>query len=363
MSDFRFGSLNFRNWYQVAELVRKLATYMLLGCGAAHAFDVSDVAIEPAVVLEDRYPDRQTEFPGGVTSIADMVYSVRPGYRPLILDLYFSDDDAGKGSARPLVLFLHGGAWMSGHTRHSGAFANWPATLAKMASMGFVVASIEYRLSGEAPFPAALVDVQDAIRWLRSNAQKYGIDKANAVVWGVSAGGQLAALMGTACGAAAYVPAPTPELAAHNPEESACVQGVVAWYGIFDFESIVSNFQNGIVDENDPNISVISQYIGCHIKHCSVADYRAASPVNFIDATDPAFLLIHGDNDAIVNVGQSRTMAARLEAAGVSTELLIMANVGHSFIGATSIDTRDASLLALQASTDFLQQVFGTASR
>jgi acetyl esterase/lipase len=104
--------------------------------------------VDAKPVLEDHYPVHVTQWPGGVTSLADVTYSTIPGYRPLIVDIYMPPKKAGP---KPLVLFIHGGGWVAGHTRHSGALANFPAALARLASEGFVVASLEYRLAAEAP--------------------------------------------------------------------------------------------------------------------------------------------------------------------------------------------------------------------
>ena len=120
-------------------------------------------AIAPEPVLEDRYPQRRVSFPGGVVSLADVTYSTIPGFRPLTLDLYLPPKTAA--GARPLVICVHGGGWMSGHTRHSGAFENWP----------------------------------------------------RAVVMGGSAGGQLAGLAATSCGVAALEP-PAPQAAPGRTE-------------------------------------------------------------------------------------------------------------------------------------------------
>src|SRR5205823_4090791 len=122
-------------------------------------------------------------------------------------------------------------------------------TASSLAARGYVVASVEYRLSSEARFPAAVQDLKAAIRWLRSQASTYGIDRNRGLVWGASAGGQLAALAATSCGVAALEPPvaapPTAEprgaagsrtAATPMPTESDCVQGAVTWYGIFDFD-------------------------------------------------------------------------------------------------------------------------------
>src|SRR4051812_36738036 len=157
---------------------------------------------------DDPYPDHRVAFPGGVTGLPDMTYSILPGWRPLKLDLYLPP--ASFPGPRPTVMFIHGGGWTGGGPRLSGAFDNWPTVLASMAARGYVVAAVSYRFSGEAPSPAAIQDVKAAVRWLRANARKYRVDKARMMTWGGSAGGQLAALAATSCGVAALEPAAAP---------------------------------------------------------------------------------------------------------------------------------------------------------
>jgi acetyl esterase/lipase len=316
---------------------------------AAQTVDAVDIA--PEVVLDDRYPERRTVFSNGVASLADVVYAVHVGYRPLVLDLYLPPD-AGRDATRyPLVVAVHGGGWQSGHTRHSGAFANWPAALAAIANDGFVVASVEYRLSKEAPFPAAFDDVRDAIRWLRAHAADYGIDKHKVVVMGGSAGGQLVGLVGTACGDTTNPSAPF-DADPVDIDESACVQGVVAWYGVFDFGSLVATTAGGA-----PVPDVLGRYLGCGDGPCSPDTVRAASAIDWVDADDPPFLLIHGVDDPVVSIEQSRRMHTALEDAGVPATLIEIPGVKHSFIGATPEATINASRKAWDSSIAFIRNV------
>ena len=201
-----------------------LGTAALLCAGTTMAAQ-RDFPVGDGAVLADNYPERKVTFPHGVTGYPDVVYSVLPGYRPLVVDIY---TPSGPAARRPLVLFIHGGGWNSGHTRHSGALANFPQALAMLASEGFVVASLEYRLTNEAAFPAQLQDARAAIRFLKANAAKYGIDPSRTGVWGGSAGGHLAALAALTCGENRFDPAPA-------PAGSECVQAAVVWYGVFDF--------------------------------------------------------------------------------------------------------------------------------
>ena len=175
--------------------------------------------VEPATgasaQLQDRFPERRVAFADGVVGLADVTYAAPTGFRPLTLDLYLP---RARETSAPVIVYVHGGGWMGGHARQGGAFENWPQILASFAARGYVVASVNYRLSSEAISPAAAQDVANAVRWLRSNADRYSIDKQRVGLWGSSAGGQLAAITATTCEA--------------GEPESACVQAVAVWYGV-----------------------------------------------------------------------------------------------------------------------------------
>ena len=310
----------------------------------------ADAAVAASPVLGDRYPHQPVMFADNVESFADLVYSVQPGYRPVILDLYRPKAKAS-ATGRPLVVYIHGGGWQSGHTRQSGAFENWPAVLASIAAKGYVVVSLEYRLSREAPFPAAVQDVKSAIRWLRANAAEYGIDKTRAVVWGGSAGGQLAALVATSCGVASLAPVTT-------DKESDCVQGFIAWYGIFDF-STMTGFGPSAAPAADAPSETITRYLGCSASGCSKDALATGSAVTYLDSKDPPGLLIHGELDKVVPVKQSRDFSEALKAKGVPVQLTVIPGVDHSFVGPTQEATRSASLAALAQSIAFIDATIG----
>lgn len=304
--------------------------------GAQRDFPVSD---RPA--LEDVYPERKVSLADGVTGYPDIVYSVLPGFRPLVVDVYTPRDRA---TPHPLVLYIHGGGWTGGHTRHSGALSDFPAVLAKLASEGFVVASLEYRLSGEAPFPAQLQDTRAALRYLKANAAKYGIDPARVGVWGGSAGGHLAALAATTCGDTHFDPAP-------SAAGSECVQAAVTWYGVFDFAPMLAREAAAPRGDNAMNA-----LLRCKPAECASAAVADASPASHIDSRDPPFLLIHGEKDAVVPVAQSREAEKLLKAAGVPVESLYIPGVDHSFIASTPEATRAATLEATNATFDFFHK-------
>jgi acetyl esterase/lipase len=323
-----------------------VATAMLIAVLCVYAVALGETqlsAAEHAVgtkpVLEDRYPERRLAFPDGVTGLPDLTYSTVSGFRPLTLDLYLPGRQTSRGA--PVILYVHGGGWTSGHTRHSGAFENWPGVLASLAARGYVVASINYRLSAEAPSPAAVQDVKSAVRWLRANASRFGIDRQLIGIWGGSAGGQLAALAGTSCGVQALDP---PAADSNTPAESDCVQGVVAWYGVFDFTPLAKNVAA------PPNVA---RYLGCGGGACSDQKIALASAIRHVDRGDPPFLLIHGALDKTVAVRQSEKFHAALQASAVRSQLIVFPDVDHSFIGSTPELTRSVSLRALQATIDF----------
>jgi acetyl esterase/lipase len=298
--------------------------------------------------LTDVYPDRVTKWADGVTSHADVTYSTIDGFRPMVVDIY---TPSKKGGPKPLILYIHGGGWVAGHTRHSGALSNFPAVLAKLASEGFVVASLEYRLSGEAPFPAQLQDARAAIRFLKAHAGQYGIDPARVGVWGGSAGGHLTALTALSCGDVSLDAAP----AAAGSE---CVQAAVTWYGVFDFAPMLArSVATGSLNAAENGL------LRCTPATCTEQAVKAASPASYIDAKDPPFLLIHGETDAVVPASQSHDVEAKMRAAGMAVESIYIPNVDHSFIGSTASETRAATLKATNATFDFFHKTLKGTGR
>ena len=294
------------------------------------------------------YPLQTLAFPGGV-SMAQMVYSELKGFRPLTLDLY---QPAGKGFPRPGLVFVHGGGWNSGDSRHAGTFGDFPGLLASLAARGFVVASVNYRLSSEAHFPAALQDVKTAIRWLRAHAGDYNVDETRIAIWGVSEGGHLAALAGVSCGVSSLEPATDPR----DKPPSDCVQAVIDWYGISDFETMAADLGKPAPDKSNEG-----DFLGCEPALCPVAMARNASPLTYITAMSPPFLIAHGECDASVSPKQSQKLYDALRAKNVPAELVIYPGVSHDFAAASSSpDAPDAATnkLALEKLEAFLDATF-----
>lgn len=241
-------------------------------------------------------------------------YGEVEGGRPLELDLWLPED-AGRGPA-PLVLFVHGGAWRRGHRDDMGPRTrHWdPGPLARIAAAGFAVACADYRLSGEARFPAPLDDLRAALRWLELRAPEPGIDTSRTVLWGESAGGHLASLL------------------ALDPAVAA--SGAVIWYAPSDLTVPRGPF--------DPHSATTPEALLLGAAPAAVPERaREASPVARVHPTAPPFLLIHGERDTMVPATHSETLAARLREAGARAELRTVPDTDHGWYGAPDAEVED----------------------
>jgi len=344
--------------------------------GAAQAATLGERVASQAQVGEgvqavglDSFANVSIAFPAGVTGLPNVTYQTLPGYRPMTLDLFLPPESFSKAGPRPWVMYVHGGGWVMGGPRRSGAYSDWPKVLASLAAEGYVVASVGYRFSREAPFPAAIQDVKAAIRWLRVNAARYNLDPARGMTWGQSAGGHLAALAAVSCGVATLEPPPrvvpvarNVETAPSSPEGadqvSDCVQGAVVWYGLYDLEAAYARASEGTSAPPD----IMNLFLACKDAPCAADRLRDASPVSYVDPKDPPVFLMHGMDDQTVSVDQTARFHAALQAAGVPTQKVIVPEVGHSWIGKTPESTRDTSREALRRSIDFIEATIGDAS-
>ncbi|MGA2731910.1 MAG: alpha/beta hydrolase [Syntrophobacteraceae bacterium] len=301
--------------------------------------------VSAAVVSQDVYPQHRVIFPGGVTGLPDIIYTCQLGFRPLTLDLYLPPNTFKDKGPRPFVVYVHGGGCLGGSSRTTGAFANWPEALASIAAKGYVVASISYRLSKEAPFPAAIYDVKDAVRWIRSKAETFNIDKSRGLIWGSSAGGHLAALAAASCDVKTLDRPVETNQAQPAAGESACLQGAVIWYGVSDFAPLSS-------------MPEAEQFLDCRGYGCTEVR-RAASPVTYVNAEVPPFLIIHGTEDQTVPVRQAKELYDVIKAQKGNAELLLIPGINHSFFGKTPKATHDASLQAWERTVAFIDQTIG----
>jgi acetyl esterase/lipase len=194
-----------------------------------------------------------------------------------------------------------------------------------MAS-GYIIVSVDYRLSVEAPFPAAIEDCKAAVRWIRANAATYHFDPDHIGAWGHSAGGHLAALLGTSGGVAEL------EGGGDNLNFSSRVQAVCDMSGpsdIVQFYEAVSNSNEGMAPIAR---SSIEQFLGGSVQQ-NKEKAIAASATTYVSKDDPPFLIIHGANDMSIPVSQSELLASKLKAAGVPVTLIVDENRGHGVGG------------------------------
>ena len=213
---------------------------------------------------------------------------------------------------RPLIAWVHGGAWRNGDKG-----ANCRAAF--LVDHGYAVASIGYRLSAEATFPAQIHDCKAAIRWLRASAEKYGFDGGRIGAWGPSAGGHLAALLGTSADA--------PELEGEcgTPGQSSAVQAVCDWFGPSDLSRMSEHPSH--IDHDAPD-SPESQLLGGPVQEMPRA-VAAANPITYVSGDEPPFLIMHGDQDMTVPYPQSVLLHEALVQTGDVAELVLLPGAGH----------------------------------
>lgn len=240
---------------------------------------------------------------------------VKDGHERQRLDLYVP------GNARkpmPLVCFIHGGGWRNGNKKVSNALP--------LLTQGYALAGIGYRLSDAAQFPAQIEDCKAAIRWLRANAVKYGIDPDRIGVWGPSAGGHLSALLGTSGDVREL------EGKLGVTGVSSRVQAVCDFYGPTDF--LLGDVGG---DRNNPKGPVALMLGGPAPQRPEVA--RRASPANWISPDDPPFLIFQGGRDRTVPPVQSQEFARKLKEAGIEAELVEFPDAEHGGPAFATLET------------------------
>ena len=243
-------------------------------------------------------------LPAGIRVERDLEYA-RRGEQRLLLDLYLPEK--ASESPLPVVVWVHGGGW------NAGSKDRCPATF--LAADGFAVASINYRLSQEARWPAQIDDCREAIRWLRKEAKGRGFDADHVGVWGGSAGGHLVALLGT-------LDVPSDEA---TPSR---VQAVCDWYGPSDLLTMPPNVLSPGKTEADLAKANGAQLLGGIVRDRPELA-RQASALYQASAGDAPFLIMHGDADPQVPLEQSTRLHDALTKAGVESRLEVLQGGGH----------------------------------
>ncbi|MFC1920933.1 alpha/beta hydrolase fold domain-containing protein [Chloroflexota bacterium] len=269
---------------------------------------VEEESEEPGLPLAPG--EEETEIPAipdsDVRIIRDVEYG-RVDDISLLLDIYVPEIPVAQ--PMPVIVFIHGGGWQNGD--------KYPGKVETLAKRGFLGISINYRLSGVAPFPAAVEDCKCAIRWVKAHAEEYDIDPDKIGVWGSSAGGHLVMMLGCAdetaglegnSGWAAY---------------SSRVQAVCSWFGPSDF-TIMGRY--GTRTE----FSAEAKFLGGTMEE--IPDiYVKASPITHVSVDDPPLLMIHGDKDFVVTLRQSEVMLEAYRQAGLDATLITVKGAGHGF--------------------------------
>ena len=256
-------------------------------------------------------PDPST----GGTRFADIEYARVMGYRPLRMDLVLPPSASG---LVPVVLWIHGGAWLFGSRLHG---ANTEPVCRALLDRGVAVALVEYRFSGEALFPACLHDVKAAVRWLRQFGASVGVDSDAIGVWGESSGGHLAAFV-----------------ALNGTEErlegtvgvtgcSSKVAAAVAWCPPTDFLAMGPD-GTGWPDPTTPEALLIGGPTQARRQEAAFA-----SPVNHVRPGAAPILVVHGLQDGLIPPQQSALLHEALQAAGATSELEWVDGAGHVFFG------------------------------
>lgn len=276
-------------------------------------------------------PQRAAAVPENVRAERDIPYAQTDHMRQR-LDLYLPREP--QSDKLPLLVFIHGGGWRNGDKAGGAA-----QVLPYVRTGEFVGASIGYRLSGDAVWPAQIHDCKAAIRWLRGNAGKYGIDPDRIAVMGSSAGGHLVALLGTSGGVAAV----EGNLGDFD-DVSSRVSCVVDFFGPANLLTM-GDFP-GSFDHNSPESPESKMLGGAVQEHKERA--REASPQMYVSEDDPPFLIVHGSDDRVVPYDQSVQLDKALRAAGVESHLLRVDGGGHGGFGNGDVDARVRTFLERQ---------------
>lgn len=323
---------DFLTFFLIITLVKRILAFLICGLMVLAVPANSGICIAPPVSKKDIAKPAPKETQNKIWKLGDRIV---PGPIPpslgapepaldiwrgevfgkeagLSLQLDVIKPTACRGQTVPIAVYFHGGGWRSGN--RYGIYNTIRVERKLLYQMGFAIASVDYRLSQQAKHPAQINDCKLAIRYLRKNAKKFGIDPNRIGVWGHSAGGHLVAFLGTADEKDGLEGPGLPGI-------SSKPQCVVELYGPTDLtQPVGENGWRGITEE----------LLGCKPKACPEKAINA-SPVTYADKDDPPELIIHGENDSAILYLQGELFARKLKQVGATCALIKVKNAEHQF--------------------------------
>jgi acetyl esterase/lipase len=302
------------------------------------------------------HPDPNDQITCGKTvvrTIDDVAFARRSLPTGKSMDLLLDVQMPQSPGKKPLVVYVTGGGFIRAPKEAALNLRTY------VAEAGFVVASVQYRtITDGANYRDGVADVKSAIRYLRANANSYGIDPSKVAVWGESAGGYIAAMVGVTNGVKTFD-------VGNNLDQRSDVQAVIDKFGASDASKLSADFDLHTRDANNGKDNPIAQYIGLdpvsHLLDTRVA-MTAANPITYINAGAPPFLIFHGSQDRLVSPSQTLILHKALIAAGANSTRYVLEGAGHgdlSFLGDTKAGLPWSTNQTMRIIVDFLDHSIG----
>ncbi len=291
------------------------------------ASTITAVDTSSSIVIHPDPNDQITCGKTAIKTIDDVVFTTRTLANGKPLDLSMDVQMPAAPGRKPLVVYVTGGGFIQAPKEAALDLRTY------VAEAGFVVASVQYRtITNGATYRDGVADVKSAIRYLRANADKYGIDPRKVAVWGESAGGYIVAMVGVTNGVKTFE-------VGNNLDQSSDVQAVVNKFGASDTSKISADFDSHAKEANNAKDNPIARYIGLdpvsHLLDARVAT-TVANPITYISSADPPFLVFHGSQDKLISPSQTLILHNALIAAGAHSTRYVLEGAGHgdlSFLG------------------------------
>jgi len=248
----------------------------------------------------------EPQVPPGVKSLRDLPY-VTDGHQRQKLDLYIPEKPQG-----PLMVYIHGGGWLGGDKSQVEGLP--------LVKHGYCVASLNYRYSNQAIFPAQIEDCKAAIRWLRAHAGEYGYDPHRIAAWGGSAGGHLTALLATTGNVRDFD-------VGENLDQSSAIQCGIDLFGPTDLPGYVPPSELPLIQRTGKDSALVQLLGGPVDEKLELA--RKASPITWVSKESAPLFILHGTADQLIGVEQSKRLVDKYKAAGVEVTLEVVQGAGH----------------------------------